>query len=127
MAETVVGIVPMIDHMIVTMIMTVTAARAIQDKGEVTVSAPNADRAVVTFTAHPAEGVDAERLLAGLALRCARDVLALLPVVQVDVTGKLDSGETLTVTYPYSSLRKAAFGFIDPARYARELGGTFEL
>ena len=95
--------------------------------GEVTVSAPDADRAVVTFTAHPAEGVDAERLLAGLALRCARDVLALLPVVQVDVTGKLDSGETLTVTYPYSSLRKAAFGFIDPARYARELGGTFEL
>ncbi len=94
--------------------------------GEVTVSAPDADRAVVTFTAHPAEGVDAERLLAGLALRCARDVLALLPVVQVEVTGRLDSGEALSVIYPYASLRKAAFGFIDPADYARELGGRFE-
>ncbi len=89
-----------------------------------TVSAPDADTAEVSFDALPC-GVEDKRLLAGLALRCARDVLALLPVKAVTVHGRLPGGVSLDVTYPYLSLRKAQFGFIDPVSYAEEMGCTF--
>ncbi len=96
---------------------------------KMTVSAPSADEAVVGFDALPerlATPVQDRRLLAGLALRCARDVLALLPVKKVTVRASLPNGTSLTVTYPYGSLRKAQFGFIDPVEYAEQMGCIFE-
>ena len=89
-----------------------------------TVTAPDADSAEVSFDALPC-GVEDKRLLSGLALRCARDVLALLPVRSVTVHGRLPGGVSLDVTYPYQSLRKAQFGFIDPVAYAEEMGCAF--
>ena len=89
-----------------------------------TVTAPDADSAEVSFDALPC-GVEEKRLLSGLALRCARDVLALLPVRSVTVHGRLPGGVSLDVTYPYQSLRKAQFGFIDPVAYAEEMGCAF--
>ena len=97
--------------------------------GSVTVSAPDSDRVRVRFTARPdllTGTVDARRLLAGLALRCARDVLALLPVNAVAVEGCLPEGDSLSVEYQRDPLRKARFGFIDPVDFALEQGGAFE-
>ena len=92
--------------------------------GHVTVSAPTPDQAQVSFAALE-NTVEPQRLLSGLALRCARDVLALLPVREVQVHGEHPDGTTMDVTYPYDSLRKAQFGYIDPVAYAEELGCTF--
>lgn len=96
--------------------------------GSVTVSAADSDHVRVTFTARPdllTDAVDARRLLAGLALRCARDVLALLPVNSVAVEGSLPEGDSLRVEYQRDPLRKARFGFIDPVDFALEQGGIF--
>ena len=96
--------------------------------GSVTVSAADSDLVRVHFTARPdllTDAVDARRLLAGLALRCARDVLALLPVNAVAVEGSLPEGDSLRVTYLRDPLRKARFGFIDPVTFALEQGGEF--
>ena len=96
--------------------------------GSVTVSAADSDLVRVCFTARPdllTDTVDARRLLAGLALRCARDVLALLPVNAVAVEGSLPEGDSLRVTYLRDPLRKARFGFIDPVAFALEQGGEF--
>ena len=90
----------------------------------VSVTAQDADTAMVTFEALPC-AVEEKRLLAGLALRCARDVLALLPVKAVSVRGTLPGGAALEVTYPYLSLRKVQFSFIDPVLYAEEMGCVF--
>ena len=95
----------------------------------VTVRAAGSDRAEVGFTAialgDDTDRVEEHRLLAGLALRCARDVLSLLPVNEVAVRGELPGGPTLDVVYPRDPLRKARFGFIDPVAFAEQLGGTF--
>ncbi len=90
----------------------------------VTVSAADSDTVRVAFTALEAQ-TDARRLLAGLALRCARDVLALLPVSAVEVEGRIPEGLTLTVTFQRDPLRKARFGFLDPVEFAEEQGGIF--
>ena len=92
----------------------------------VTVSAPDSDRAEVRFEARGdrvTDSVGERRLLAGLALRCARDVLALLPVNEVRVEGSVPDGASLCVTYQRDPLRKARFGFIDPVAFAEEMGG----
>ena len=89
-----------------------------------TVSAPDADSAEVSFEALPCD-VEEKRLLAGLALRCARDVLALLPIKAVAVHGSMPDGTCLEVTYPYLSLRKVQFSFINPVAYAEEMGCSF--
>lgn len=93
----------------------------------VTVSAPDSDRAVVQFDALAEQQgqVEDRRLLAGLSLRCARDVMALLPVDAVEVSGKLPDGAALTVTYPRDTMRKARFGFIDPVVFSEECGAVF--
>jgi hypothetical protein len=90
----------------------------------VSVAAQDPDTAEVSFEALPCK-VEEKRLLAGLALRCARDVLALLPIKAVSVHGTLPGGASLEVTYPYHSLRKVQFSFIDPVAYAEEMGCAF--
>lgn len=95
----------------------------------VSVQAAGSNRAEVAFTARSigenTDRVEEHRLLAGLALRCARDVLALLPVNEVAVRGSLPGGPALDVVYPRDPLRKARFGFIDPVSFAVSLGGVF--
>lgn len=95
----------------------------------VAVRASGSDRAEVTFVARSlgddTDRVEEHRLLAGLALRCARDVLALLPVNEVAVGGSLPGGPELLVVYPRDPLRKARFGFIDPVAFAESMGGCF--
>ena len=96
--------------------------------GHVTVAAPDSDRVTVFFEALPEQQntVEDKRLLAGLSLRCARDVMALLPVSTVEVSGKLADGAAITVCYPRDPLRKARFGFLDPVAFAEELGAEFK-
>ena len=89
----------------------------------------SADKVTVTFI--PAEGwLTAEparlrRYLSGISLRCARDVMALLPIREVLVKA-VEQGEVLlTVTFSRGDLRGARFGFIDPETFVRSCGGEF--
>lgn len=87
----------------------------------VTVSADSPDHAKVNFSPLP-DHEDDPRALAALCLRCARDVLALLPVREVTVTARNGNKTLLRVNYPRERLRRVRFGFIDPLELARELG-----
>ena len=70
-------------------------------------------------------GTDGENAPFGADGKLFFDVLAILPVLEVRVHGDLPDGEALDVTYPFESLRKAQFGYIDPVAYAQELGCVF--
>ncbi len=63
--------------------------------------------------------------LAGMALRIARDLFAVLPVVNVDVTARQGEGKLLTVSFQRSELYKVRFSFIDPVGFVKESGGQF--
>ena len=78
----------------------------------------SADKLTARFT--PAEAYlqqDARRYLCGMALRIARDLMAILPVttVRVEAPGHLD------VTFPRAQLQKVRFTFVDPVAFVESL------
>ena len=83
-----------------------------------TIDMNSADMLTARFT--PAEaymGDDARRYLCGMALRIARDLMAILPVttVRVEAPGHLD------VTFPRAQLQKVRFTFVDPVAFVEAL------
>ena len=62
-------------------------------------------------------GDDARRYLCGMALRIARDLMAILPVttVRVEAPGHLD------VIFPRAQLQKVRFTFVDPVEFVNQL------
>ena len=91
------------------------------------VSAPDADTLRCTVTPEPAllQGEDAarRRYLCGLALRIARDLMALLPVCQVAVLCPGEPVPLLEATYAREALQDLRFGLIDPVELTLSLGG----
>ena len=78
----------------------------------------SADKLTARFT--PAEAYlqqDARRYLCGMALRIARDLMAILPVttVRVEADGHLD------VTFSRAELQKVRFSFVDPVAFVEAL------
>ena len=59
-----------------------------------------------------------------MSLRVARDLLAVLPISEVTVTGNLQGREILKVTYGRSQLLKKNVAFLNPADFARECGAV---
>lgn len=93
------------------------------------VRAENADRVAISF-----EGLEeyltgddqADRhYLAGISLRCARDLMAVLPVREAAVTAKEAGEDRLTVTFTRGSLLKVRFSFLDPVAFVESCGGQF--
>ncbi len=93
------------------------------------VRAESADRLTVSF-----EGLeqylnagDAERrrYLAGISLRCARDLMALLPVCETVVTARRDGEQLLEVTFTRQELQKVRFSVVDPVAFVERCGGVF--
>ena len=109
------------------------AARPLDDLKPYTaafkVRAVDADTLSVTFEALPGQlhgtVAEARHYLAGLALRCARDLTALLPVLRVEITGTLAGEELLRVTLTRREMHQVRFAFIDPETYIRDCGGVF--
>ena len=91
----------------------------------------SADRLSVTFEALPVylEKPQAERrrYLAGIALRAARDLLALLPVTEVTVTATAYDQTALTMTLSRAQLQRVPFRFTDPVVFCESCGGTISL
>ncbi len=89
----------------------------------------NADQLQVVFQANPAylgkaEG-ETRRYLCAVALRIARDLMALLPVREVTVQAQHEGATLLNVTFDRSELQKVRFSFIDPVSFVTACGATF--
>ncbi len=93
------------------------------------VKAENADRLTVSFEGLPQYLNTAEnerrRYLSGICLRAARDLMALLPVCETQVTAKATEAPLLNVTFTRQQLQKARFSFVDPVAFVAECGGQF--
>lgn len=68
---------------------------------------------------------NAKEYLAGMALRIARDLFAVLPVTAVAVTGKKDDDVLLTVSFERNEMNRVRFAFIDPIEFVVNCGGEF--
>lgn len=91
------------------------------------VATVDADTLDATFAVRPdLLSSDGEHYLAGLSLRIARDLMAVLPVTKVRVTAQADGAAKLIVLFDRSELTKVRFSFIDPVAFTRECGGVFQ-
>ena len=93
----------------------------------ITMRAPSADRLESNF-ACKRELLERNRklYLSAMGLRIARDLLACLPVKEVEVTGTLDGKTVFRVTYPRRQLLHRNFVFIDPVAVSEECGAAFD-
>ncbi|MBR2663504.1 MAG: hypothetical protein IKE25_07310 [Clostridia bacterium] len=86
---------------------------------------PAADRLECEFECRPDRMEQDSRLyLGGLSLRIARDLLAVLPVEEVRILGRLEGTEKVCVTFRRGQLLKKKMAFVDPADLLTECGGT---
>lgn len=93
------------------------------------IAAPSAEvltascQALPGYLEKPAD--EARRYLAGMAVRIARDLFALLPVTRVEVAMLHDGKTLLTVPFDKAEMLKVRFAFIDPVEFALSCGGAF--
>lgn len=64
---------------------------------------------------------DDRRYLCGVALRIARDLMALLPVTDVRVIARRADATLLDATFPRARMQKVRFTFIDPIDFVDSL------
>lgn len=93
------------------------------------VEAETADKVQVSFGVHPAymdktEG-EVRRYLCAVALRSARDIMALLPVRQVEVFARQGEETLMQVMFDRGELQKVRFSFIDPVAFVTACGAAF--
>lgn len=93
------------------------------------IAAPSADALTASFQALPLyldkPEAEARRYMAGMAVRVARDLFALLPVTRVDVAVMRGDKTLLTVDFDKAEMMKVRFAFIDPVAFAVACGGVF--
>lgn len=90
------------------------------------VSTQSADLLSASFTARgDLLSSNAKEYLAGMAVRIARDLFAVLPVTQVSVTARDGEKELLNVLFDRTELYKVRFAFIDPVDFVVRSGGVF--
>ena len=86
---------------------------------------PGADRLECVFECQremlEEKGTD---YLAALSLRIARDLLAILPVSEVEVTGNLDGAKKIRAPFRREQLLKRKMAFLNPADLVVECGGS---
>ncbi|MBQ8072146.1 MAG: hypothetical protein IJ231_00055 [Clostridia bacterium] len=85
---------------------------------------PAAERLECEFECRPEEmEKDARGYLGALSVRAARDLLAVLPVEEVHVTGRMGQEQKLDVTFRRSQMLKRKMAFLNPADFVEECGG----
>lgn len=93
------------------------------------VTAESPDRLTVRFeVAEPyvsAGEPEKKRYLAGMSLRCARDLMALLPVCEVTVKAMQGEKKLLDVSFARCGLQKVRFTYVDPVAFVETCGGTW--
>jgi len=94
--------------------------------GEIQMRAPDPERLEATFTAldEYTEG-DAKKYLSAMGIRIARDLLACLPVSEVQVTAMYQGRQVMQVVYRRDQLLHRNFRFLDPLKLTEECGAEF--
>ena len=86
--------------------------------------APGAERLECEFECRPEEmEKNARGYLGALSVRIARDLLAVLPVEEVHVLGKMDGEDQVDVTFRRDQMLKRKMAFLIPADFVEECGG----
>lgn len=68
-----------------------------------------------------------KRYLSAIALRSARDLIALLPIEKVHIDAMDDNETLLSVTYLKKTMNKTSFGFLDPVSFTDQSDGIWNL
>ena len=89
------------------------------------VRAENSDQLSASFAVRPdlMDG-DAKRYVSGMAVRIARDLFAVLPVLRVSVRARQKDAELLQVSFTRQEMNKVRFAFIDPVAFVEQCGGV---
>jgi len=69
----------------------------------------------------------AEKYLSALGLRAARDLMAILPVTEVRVTGRQGESDKMDVVFPREKMSGRNMCFVDPASFVTECGGEISI
>ena len=77
------------------------------------VTTVDADTLQATFT--PRSDLQGDEYICGMALRIARDLFAVLPVLTVEVS----AGNALTIPFTRAQMNKVRFAFIDPVAFVK--------
>ena len=86
--------------------------------------APAAERLECEFECRPEEmEKNARGYLGALSVRIARDLLAVLPVEEVHVLGKMNGKDQVNVTFRRCQMLKRKMAFLIPADFVEECGG----
>ena len=92
------------------------------------IKAVSPSRLESSFVCRPAHlKADPKRYLSAMGLRIARDLLACLPVDEVAVTAKDETGVVMEAVYPRKQMLHRNFNFVDPVELTEECGGKFHL
>lgn len=87
------------------------------------------DRITAAFQGLPrylsAPEQERRRYLCGISLRCARDLMALLPVCEAAITARHEDETLLTVVFTRQELQKVRFSVVDPVAFTEQCGGVF--
>ena len=86
----------------------------------------DADCLHVTVTLLPAMlKKEGRRYPAGMCLRAARDLFALLPVVRVEADAVCGGKPLMQVPFERTELQKVHFAFVEPEAFVQQCGGSF--
>jgi len=89
---------------------------------------PSPERVECVFECQPDDLEQHGRdYLGALSLRIARDLLAILPVDEVKITGRHEGAEKVNVTFRREQLLKQKMSFLNPVDFAEACGGVFTL
>ena len=92
----------------------------------ITMRAPSADRLESCFVCKEEQmGKNRKRYMAAMGLRIARDLMATLPVNEVEVKGEREGQTVFEVTFTRHQLLHRNFAFLDPVALAEECGASF--
>lgn len=69
---------------------------------------------------------DSREYLCGMAVRIARDLFAVLPVLRVDVNSTQADRTLLSVSFTRAEMNKVRFAFIDPVEFVERCGGSLK-
>ena len=93
---------------------------------EINMRAPHPDVVEATFTVKDEYmDRDGKKYLCAMGVRIARDLLACLPVGQVQVTAMDGNKKAMTVVYRREQLLHRNFRFLDPQKLTEECGAEF--
>lgn len=92
------------------------------------VTTVDADSLCAAFSVRPdLMHKNADAYICGMAVRIARDLFAVLPVLAVEVRATQGDKPLLSVSFTRAQMNKVRFAFIDPVEFVKDCEGQFHV